>query len=818
VNDFPAPLAAVAPLPAATPTAPPPPARPPHGGRTGLRGVLWRLSHPWVAIALLALVFVHQAVGSAFYTVRQHFEINEMEWFNGPLSLALWTAICCCLASASLVRVPWRWSRIGAHLTQLGVIMMVASCVVYFSTKIEGEVLLLRHLVHVAGPAGASCTLIPNPGASASLALGGGATCSVSIDAILPDWTILSGAHAPTAPGAAAGSAGAAASRAWAIMVGCTPSDGAPFHATLIEGHPELTQFTRQGRQPASYLAAYRTVLADGPSQTLVAITAAGERVLAIPLREHARSQEVGADGERSLEITAIDPDFRLLAAGFQGKTGTLVSWTLRCPQGQESGSSIVDQPTLTRFQQARVKTCPDPRLSLALFPAPSAIGFHQDRPALWVRRAASEAPDGAAPLRPLDPAHAQVLPLTGLPRYHDHGEHVHGVPLAIDAGTVEGVHFSVTAFAPYAQVRERWREEPAAPLNPLLVVTFSSPDQDPITRPIGLASDVSMVDSAALTWLQADDAATMTAISHHLHTLFPDVPAGAEHPFAKDDLKQVRMVFITCPDGHLELWTGLPGQSLAVQQAPLGSDLEEAWWGEAFHIHIDGIYQHPLRDTSPEPVPDALQLSRMTVGRFYSYIEVAATAAGPGGQTVTAWVPYTAFPELPVHLGDTSSSTLGEYQPRPVTIDVPGAGRFELEYSRMPLALPGPMWMTGFVVPRRPGTSDPAEYFCHVGFAEAGEPAAAAPAAPQPALVDDPDRYDQVQAGQAIIHMNSPLEWHGTFFFQANWDPAFQALTVLGVGNRPGGTGLLVSAIVIALGMSLSGILGTWRATRGQE
>lgn len=90
---------------------------------------------------------------------------------------------------------------------------------------------------------------------------------------------------------------------------------------------------------------------------------------------------------------------------------------------------------------------------------------------------------------------------------------------------------------------------------------------------------------------------------------------------------------------------------------------------------------------------------------------------------------------------------------------------------------------MTDFTVPRRPGSEDPMEFFCGVAYGDAKNPR------------------------HATVHMNEPLEWDGTFFFQASWDPGMQALSVLGVGNRPGGGFLLIAAILLGVGMVWSGM-----------
>jgi hypothetical protein len=100
---------------------------------------------------------------------------------------------------------------------------------------------------------------------------------------------------------------------------------------------------------------------------------------------------------------------------------------------------------------------------------------------------------------------------------------------------------------------------------------------------------------------------------------------------------------------------------------------------------------------------------------------------------------------------------------------------------------MPGSIWMTGFDVPRRPGSDDPSEFFCFVGYGDLSAPQT------------------------AKIHMNHPLEWKDTFFFQASWDPQAQALTILGVGNRPAGYPMLFASIILAIGIAFSGIMAAF-------
>ena len=779
----------------------PPPesaATPPAAKAVGwsLRRVARAISNPWVSITLLVIVFLHQAVGSAMYPIRQAFEVNEMEWFNGVESLILWGTICVCLITASIVRVPWTWRKIGTHTTHAGVVLLVITCVAYFGWKHEGDALLVRSYVKVEADGGA-CRLLPNPGYSAPLGMG-----TATVQAIMPRWTILS----PEGK----------SELAWAIMVDVELPDAPKFTATLIENRPDLTQYTLSGRRPESFLPQYPRVSAqDG---RLVAVTADGTEVLATALKKGATTTEAVAGGERSLEITNLTSDFPLLAEGFQGQNGTMVEWTLKTPTGQQSGSSIVGQPTLTRFQRARLKTVPDARLKgIALEAAPWTIAYHKDRAALWVRReTAALARDPLQPMRAMDEASVVALPIRDLPRYFEHGQHfidhpeslpphnayvapgfmsrlsawffspfTKAKPTALDLplGTVNDVSFKVTAFAPYARLTTRWKDVADAALDPRLDLNLTSAADDRSFPRLIPPSTSDGIEDQAMSWVHCVDQAAYDALRAKLAARFPVPGAGDSEP-TQEEAARTRLVFVTSPaiagpGRKVLLLVAAPGSALREFPLDDGSQAKVELFGDTLTVKLNAILQRPRQVTEPLIVPNEQRTSRMSVGDYESLIQVTATST----QGVTsAWVPFTPYPNLPRSLGNEGS--LGMYAPRPVWLDVPGAGRFELCYGKEALPMPGPIWMTGFDVPRRPGSNSPSEFYCHVGYGD--------PAAPQ----------------NAVIHMNNPLAWQDTFFFQASWDPQSQALTVLGVGNRPAGNAMLIAAIILALGMAISGAM----------
>jgi hypothetical protein len=737
-------------------------AQPPAPSGSPLRRFARAISSPWVSIALLVIVFIHQAVGSAFYTVRQAFEVNEMEWFNGPGSLILWGLICTCLITASIVRVPWTWRKIGTHLSHAGVVALVVTCCIYFGWKHEGDSLLVRGYVKVEAD-GAACRLLPNPGYQAPLGAG-----TAKVQSIMPRWTILS----PEGK----------SELAWAILIEIALPDAAPFTATLIEKRPDLTQYTLSGRRPESFLPEYpRVQVEDG---RLVAFTADGKAVLATELKKGAVVTEAVTGGERSLEITNVTADFPLLAEGFQGQNGTMVEWTLKTPAGQQSGSSIVGQPTLTRFQRARLKTAPDARLkSVALESAPWSLAYHKDRAALWIRREqAALASDPLQPMRAMDEQSVAMLPIRGLPRYHEHGADLPGrKPLSLPLGAVNDVQFAVTAFAPYARMTTAWKDVADATLDPRLDVKLTSGADGRSFPRLIPPSPAAGIEDQAMSWVHCADQAAYDALKKTLAARFPAGPLATEP--TDEEAARTRLVFVTSPviasgGRTVELLVAAPG-GLRTHALDTGKQVTLDLFGDSLTVQLEQILQRPRQVTEPLVVPLEQRTSRMSVGDHESLIQVTATSTQG---VASVWVPYTPFPNLPRALGNDGS--LGMYAPRPVWLDVPGAGRFELCYGKEPLPMPGPIWMTGFEVPRRPGSNSPSEFFCHVGYGD--------PATPQ----------------HAVIHMNHPLAWQDTFFFQASWDPQSQALTVLGVGNRPAGDAMLLASILLAIGMAISGAM----------
>jgi hypothetical protein len=183
------------PLPAAGPSDAPPgwSTRRRRHARGPLGGLLDLLSSIWTGIALLAVLFVYSSVGSALYQVRQLriFEMTEFEWFHWWPFKAIVGLICLCIVLATLRRIPFRPVNYGVWMIHGGILVLAAGCVVYFSTKVEGDAPVARRQVRVQAPGEEPRTTLAMPGNR--LRCGAYDIQVVSID---PQWEILSGQDA----------------------------------------------------------------------------------------------------------------------------------------------------------------------------------------------------------------------------------------------------------------------------------------------------------------------------------------------------------------------------------------------------------------------------------------------------------------------------------------------------------------------------------------------------------------------------------------------------------------------------------------------
>ena len=100
------------------------------------------LNNVILGIALMAAVGLYIAVGSGLPSVRAHFEMNELEFFDAWPLKVLMLLLCINLAVVTWNRIPLTPPRYGVWCIHCGIITLIAGTSFYYHRKIEGRTLI----------------------------------------------------------------------------------------------------------------------------------------------------------------------------------------------------------------------------------------------------------------------------------------------------------------------------------------------------------------------------------------------------------------------------------------------------------------------------------------------------------------------------------------------------------------------------------------------------------------------------------------------------------------------------------------------------
>lgn len=96
----------------------------------------------WLGITLIVLIFAYGALGSAVPGSRQVFELTEFQFFNHWVFTALILLFCLNLTVATIRRIKFNMINAGVLTVHVGLLLLCASSIWYFGTKVEGDVLM----------------------------------------------------------------------------------------------------------------------------------------------------------------------------------------------------------------------------------------------------------------------------------------------------------------------------------------------------------------------------------------------------------------------------------------------------------------------------------------------------------------------------------------------------------------------------------------------------------------------------------------------------------------------------------------------------
>ncbi|MEE2912412.1 MAG: hypothetical protein VX436_01265 [Planctomycetota bacterium] len=210
----------------------------------------------WFGISTLAILFVYCSIGSAgmpvsiaiweptaWFNLREMrgLEMTEFEWFHWWPFKVLVTILCLNMTTVTLLRIPLNILSAGVWSIHGGVILMVLGSVVYFSNKVEGDVLVSRCRVVIEGADGEQVSMVVTPNNTVTVE-----DTVYTISNINPNWELMSGDDAGDA--------------AYAVSVSVDgPTE--QFTRQLIMGYPEYTEDVVRTNDPQQPMARAKKVL-----------------------------------------------------------------------------------------------------------------------------------------------------------------------------------------------------------------------------------------------------------------------------------------------------------------------------------------------------------------------------------------------------------------------------------------------------------------------------------------------------------------------------------------------------------------------------
>jgi ABC-type transport system involved in cytochrome c biogenesis permease subunit len=737
------------------------------------------LGSTWFAITLLVFIFLYSSVGSAVPPVRQgvladwfgwealRFEMTEMEWFCSPVFVALVSLFCLSMIVATIRRIPLNPARLGEWIVHLGALVMVVGCFIYFGRKVEGDAVIYKRAALVSAPGVATpVKMIIRPGANVTVGTGN-TQYRISVNRIVPRYEV------PVGP-----NRGKQTTAVWFGVQSTGSAQPARFTRVMLAGYPSLTEDiagTEAGTRPAGrgvFDANLRIDLDYEPQDTFflehtAAIYARFDphaNWVEMPVRKLPRYYEhipdaadisPGADGfvppTRPIDIAAApgdptSPDAKALAGIRFRAIGYLPYAQLEShyvPGGNRLNPVIRFSLVDGQGRQS---------YELAAFdPTRNRIGSENGRFRIDFRWAASAEEHERLAVKHKPRLEFRVagkpapieLPLSSL----------------LDKGpqSVPGTDYKVTIGSSDIMLNF-----------PLMSEALRGQSDDVVIV------SVERGDKKFRRLVFAEHADQSRDLSE-MHTPLPE--------FADRDL-QIRFVdpapsgatLIGGPtDKDCEIVVNALDGEQTRRPLPVGEATTLAQ--NTAPLTIDALIPQAVQDTRPSLVPRNQRQPLQSVGAAMSLLDVEVD---DGTREQRVWLPFNryAFPDETYAYPERFQ--YGSYMPRTVVL---ADGRtLELLYSRERRYLPASIALEQFVLETLPGGQRERDFISEIRFYEK-------------------DHWSPVRE----VRSNQPGQYGGLWFFQSEWDPKNEAMTVLGVGNREG-IGIMLGGVLLSiLGMIYS-------------
>ena len=210
----------------------------------------------WFGITILISLFLYCSIGSSgvptsfailkptsWLSLREirGLEMTEFEWFHWWPFKWLIATLCLNMSIVTVRKIKLTKLTIGVWAIHSGVITLVLGCLVYFTQKIEGDVLLSRARVAIEIPGEEVQSMVVTPNNSIQI---GPVKCTISN--VSPAWELMSGDDKGI--------------RTYAVSI-TLESESATFTRQLFDGYPQYTEDSVKTDDPNQPMARAKNVL-----------------------------------------------------------------------------------------------------------------------------------------------------------------------------------------------------------------------------------------------------------------------------------------------------------------------------------------------------------------------------------------------------------------------------------------------------------------------------------------------------------------------------------------------------------------------------
>jgi hypothetical protein len=674
-------------------------------------------------------------------------EMTEFEWFHWWPFKWLVAILCLNMSIVTIRKIPLNLLTVGVWTIHAGVIVTVLGCVVYFSQKVEGDVLVSRRVVEIQVPGGKPAMMVVTPANS----IRAGDT-TYTITDINPNWTLMSGEDA--------------GKEVYSVSVSVQNNETS-FVRQLIAGYPEYTEDILQS---------------DDQNQQM----ARAKNILGKPLVDDSLQMSLEYDEK---DVFYVTQSGALYIRELSNDGTPLTNWVERpinnLPRFNDYISDhddvwLTEEPTQLHPLNLRVSPSKnDPvandisvtsYLRYAFMNSRVTGGGDELFPVAWVTLKKGEEAIQSVELYAFDPSLSTADTSLMTFRWLGTKDELEGLERSLTPtikADIFGKSYDIDLVASedFQQIGETGY---ACKIN-------SVQNNLNIGGSVVSLAIVSIKngDQTWDRWVFDKQAMNRDVIEGEQH-------AGSGKKFIDENISMtysaggapITIVGGT-EDNDYRLLTTINGNTPTSAQLEIGKPFQLT---EDVTLTIDRIEPHTFSDTRPTVVP--LIQRDPGASNMYSMIKVVVPTKDG---TVSAWLPYHHYPF------ESQKEVVRRFQYKPTTIQLPSGKFVELMFSRKSAELSATVALDSF------------EVDSHLG----GFTGSTSSILNWRSLVKFLDGSDVTIA----VSVNDPKPHQDLWFFQSQWDPPDGAskglnYTVLGVGNRHGVFPMLLGCCLTAAGM----------------